>query len=196
MYAPRPEPRPLTPLADLLTDALLLCYRRPLPFVAAAAAGAFVPAFLGWLLAPETGPALSLWRVGESALAVGLVAPTLYLIARANRGESPSVGAAVAGLLAFGPRLFVIGLVVGVAAAPLAFPFDTALPADPEPSGKRLDLPPACGQPRRYMKRALGYNFGIPLRFLQDMPCRVLAKPPPHPVLKIEELTFPTGCRR
>ena len=135
MYAPRPEPRPLTPLADLLTDALLLCYRRPLPFVAAAAAGAFVPAFLGWLLAPETGPALSLWRVGESALAVGLVAPTLYLIARANRGESPSVGAAVAGLLAFGPRLFVIGLVVGVAAAPLAFPFDTALPADPEPSG-------------------------------------------------------------
>ncbi len=122
MFARQPKRPPLTPIADVLATALTLCYRRAVPFIAAGVAGSFVSNVIVGIVDPEErGLAAALaWTVGAAAVTLAFLAPTTYLVARAMRGEAPTLGAAARGLALLGPRYFAIGLLAGLATIPFA----------------------------------------------------------------------------
>ena len=116
MFSPQPKRKQLTPIADLLTEALTLYFRGAAPFIATATLGALAGNLFGLLANPASIVGALLWGQLTLAVVVGMtMAPTTYLVVVAHRGERPSTAAAIGGLVAFGPRFFAIGLIVGMA---------------------------------------------------------------------------------
>ncbi len=119
MFAP-PSNRPsLTPIPDLLTAALTTCFRSALPLVGTAYCGALAANAVAAFVSPNSLALQLAWGLVIAALTLAFLSPTVFLTSRALRRESLSVTAAMVGLEEFGPRYFAMGLLLGVATAPL-----------------------------------------------------------------------------
>lgn len=120
MNAPNAQRPTLTPVAELLGDAVMLCLRHAQPLVITATAGALVGVGFGALATPGTPAGEVLWGQFIGAVVFGLQAPVWMFVSFANEGsivdeESPlayAVGVYV-GLKRLGLEFFVLGLVVG-----------------------------------------------------------------------------------
>ncbi len=115
MNAPRPERQPLAPAAEVLGEALALYGRNAPLFITIAIAAALAGNLVGLLLSPSLFLAALLWSQFTAALVTGLQAPVWMLSAIARKGEPITAAATLYGLIAFAPRFFVVGLVLGLA---------------------------------------------------------------------------------
>ncbi len=120
MFAPKPKGPPLTPIADVLTMALLTCFRQPVWLIAAGTSAALAANLIGALINPTALVQQLAWALFITSLTIGFLAPTAVLVLCATRRERPTIGIAVAGLATFGPRYYSIGLLLGLGALPLA----------------------------------------------------------------------------
>lgn len=121
MNAPGPERQPLAPAAELLGEALALYGRNAPLLIAVAASAAFMGNLLGLLASPSNDVAFILWNQFIAAVIAGLQAPVWLLAMLARRGEPLSSAPVLYGLIAFAPRFFVVGVLLGVAGGGLLF---------------------------------------------------------------------------
>ena len=119
MNEPRPERPLLTPVADLLGEALRL-YARHAPVLAGAAiAGALAGNLVGLLVTPSSFAGAVVWSLYIAALTTGFQAP-VWLFAVFMHGREPLPETSVMyGLFALGPKFFTLGLIFGAAAGVL-----------------------------------------------------------------------------
>lgn len=115
MNAPRPERQPLMPSAEVLGEGLALYGRNAPILVAVAVAAAFVGNLIGLLSNPSNDIAFVLWNQLIAALIAGLQAPVWLLAKLVRRGEPLTSASVLYGLVAFAPRFFAVGLVLGMA---------------------------------------------------------------------------------
>ena len=120
MFSREPKGQQFTPIADFLTAALTLYARGAVPFIATAMVGALAANFLALLANPTSTALALLWGLPVAAATLGALAPTAYLVVLASRGERLTAGAALSGLIAFGPRFFASGLALGLVAIAVA----------------------------------------------------------------------------
>ena len=120
MNAPNAERPPLTPIADLLGAAVLLCLRHMRPLLLTATAGALVGAGFGALATPQTIVGLAVWSIFINALVTGLQAPVWMFVSFAQDGpivQEESFLAYAAGihvaLKRLGLSFFLLGLAIG-----------------------------------------------------------------------------------
>ena len=135
MNEPRPERPLLTPVADLLGEALRLYARHAPVLIVTAFVGAWVGSLVGLIVSPSTLPMEILWALFISALTTGLQAPVWLQAAFARSNRPVNVGAIFYGVPALSPRFFGVGLVLGAWSGGLLM-FAVSLPA--------LSLPVLC----------------------------------------------------
>lgn len=119
MNESRPERPSLTPVAELLGEALAHYGRNAPLLIAVAVAGAFVGDVIALVINPDEFVVALIWAQFIAALITALQAPVWLLSALARRGEPLTASAVLFGLVSLSPRFFVVGLVLGIGAGGL-----------------------------------------------------------------------------
>ncbi len=117
----RPPPNPTMPIPALIAAAVELYRRTFRPLFVTAALIALVVATVSATLLPQPdierpeslGPALFASLILQ-AVSFGLFSVVLWRAATLHRGESSSLAGALASIVAFGPRCFAGGMLLGV----------------------------------------------------------------------------------
>ena len=110
MNTPQPDRPPPAPVAELLGEALALYGRNAPLLILVAVAGALAGSAVGLALSPSVFEVALLWSLFVASVVTGAQAPIWFMAVLARRGEPLTSTAVLYGLVAFGPRFFVLGL--------------------------------------------------------------------------------------